>query len=118
MIKEDKIWGTTSLIWKSSNTEVHRIQAVQGGYCSKHLHTSKHNLFFVEHGELMIEVWQSSGIVDKTVLCSGESTSVAPGVYHRFTALQNTDALEVYWIEIDGADITREVPGGFNATRV
>lgn len=111
-MKENKIWGDTALIWTGNNTELHRIKANKGGYCSKHCHKSKWNLFYVESGELAIEVWNDNGVIDKTVLHAGETTAVAPGVYHRFTAVQDTEALEVYWVHLKSDDIVREDVGG------
>jgi mannose-6-phosphate isomerase-like protein (cupin superfamily) len=111
-MKENKIWGETALIWMGNNSEVHRIKVDAGGYCSKHYHKTKFNLFFVESGELVIDVWNDNGIVDKTVLKDGESTAVPPGVFHKFTATKDTQALEVYWVHLKTDDIVREDTGG------
>jgi mannose-6-phosphate isomerase-like protein (cupin superfamily) len=111
-MKENKIWGETTLVWSGNNTETHRINIANGGYCSKHKHDFKYNFFYVEYGVLEIEVWKDVGVVDKTVLLAGESTTVAPGQYHRFTATEETSALEVYWVELKAPDIIREDHGG------
>ena len=111
-MKENKIWGETSLIWTGNNAELHRIKAEKGGYCSKHYHKSKWNLFFVEKGELLIEIWSKNDVIDTTVLKAGEMTAVAPEVYHRFTATEDTEALEVYWVHLKSDDIVRETVGG------
>ena len=111
-MKENKIWGNTSLIWAGNNTEVHRIKIDKGCYCSKHKHESKWNYFFVERGELVIEIWNESGIVDETVLTDGESTSVPPGIYHKFTSVKETEALEIYYVYLKSNDIIRETTGG------
>ena len=111
-MKQNKVWGETSEIWAGNNCEVHLINAKAGGYCSKHLHQHKFNLFHVEHGELQIEIWKTGGLIDKTVLIDGESTVVPPQVFHRFTALNDTKALEIYWVKIESEDIEREDQGG------
>ncbi len=111
-MKESKIWGTTTLVWSGNNTETHKIDIIRGGYCSKHKHDYKYNLFYVEYGSLRVEIWKDDGIIDVTELHDGETTTVSPGQYHRFTALENTSALEVYWVELQNNDIIREDRGG------
>lgn len=117
-MKSGKIWGETERIFGRENVEVHRIAVAMGGYCSKHRHDHKWNLFFVEQGELEIEIWRpKSGLRDTTVLRQGESLAVAPGQFHRFTATQETVAYEIYWVDLDPADIKRESFGGVNKSR-
>lgn len=94
---QGKVWGQTEEIFRKNNVEIHRIFAKKDGFSSKHLHKSKHNMFFVESGKLMVEVWKNDyDLVDSTVISSGESTVARPGEYHRFTALEDTVALEIY----------------------
>jgi len=111
-MKENKIWGETRLIWSGNNTETHQIKIKKGGYCSKHKHLYKYNLFYIDRGKLLIETWKENGIVDETLLIPGESTIVGPGQYHRFKALEQTNALEVYWVDLKEGDIIREDCGG------
>jgi mannose-6-phosphate isomerase-like protein (cupin superfamily) len=112
-MKQAKIWGVTNHIWSGNNVEVHRIDIVQGGFCSKHKHLCKYNLFEVERGELMVEIWRQD-IIEKTVLRPGDTTIVEPGLYHRFMAATNTVALEIYWVTLNEIDIVRENQGGIN----
>ena len=37
---------------------------------------------------------------------------VKPGEYHKFEALEDTIAYEIYWIELNPDDIVRETCGG------
>lgn len=110
-MKQAKVWGVTNHIWTGNNVEVHRIDIVSGGFCSKHKHTHKYNMFEVERGELMIEVWRPD-IVEKTNLKAGDTTIIEPGFYHRFMAKVDTIALEIYWVTLNEIDITRENQGG------
>jgi mannose-6-phosphate isomerase-like protein (cupin superfamily) len=109
--KNGKIWGETSLLFARNNVEVHRIKALAGGSSSKHRHAHKHNGFFVESGRLKVEVWKGYGIVDKTTLGPGESTDIGPGEYHRFTAIEDAVAFEIYWVQLDPCDIERDGVG-------
>lgn len=110
-VLQGKVWGTTQCIFSSSNVEVHRIDARKGGYCSQHCHRGKYNLFYVERGRLKVTVFRGDA-GDDTVLTPGMSTSVAPGERHMFEALDDTVALEIYYVQLDPDDIERYTQGG------
>jgi mannose-6-phosphate isomerase-like protein (cupin superfamily) len=109
---QGKIWGNTECLFDKNNVAVHRIEVNKGYMCSKHYHLHKHNVFYVEKGKLKIEVWQKDyDLVDQTIITDGQSTCVTPGLLHRFSALEDTLALEMYFVELDGEDIIRESCG-------
>ena len=111
---QGKVWGTTSLLFCKNNVEIHRITGKKGGYCSKHKHEHKYNLFFVEKGCLRIKIWKKYGLVDETELIANQICIVDPGDFHMFAVLEDdTIALEVYWVDMDSGDIVREEQGGF-----
>jgi len=114
-VTRGKVWGNTAKLFSLNNVEIHRIEVEKGGYCSKHSHKSKYNLFYVEDGELEIYIYRTDAgeaIRDETVLGAGGSTYVEPGVPHMFKANQRTIAFEIYWVELDERDIRRENVGG------
>jgi quercetin dioxygenase-like cupin family protein len=107
MHKAGKIWGETSELFRCNNVIVSRIKVKKGGCCSRHRHVSKHNYFFVEHGQLSVKVWKKYRLIDETILGPGDSCTVCPGEFHNFAALTDTEALEIYWVEISSEDIDR-----------
>lgn len=112
-MKAGKVWGETFALFDKNNVEIHRIAIKAGGFCSKHKHEHKWNQFFLESGELQIEVWKSEyDLCDITRLRAGETMSVRPGEYHQFIALSDVVAYEIYWVELDSGDISREIVGG------
>lgn len=111
-MKHCKVWGTTEEIVSTSAFEVHRIEIVPGGYCSEHIHKHKYNLFFVEKGSLVVEVYQENELIDKTMLTDGEMTTVAPLEKHKFVAVTDVVAYEIYWTQLDVMDILRFSQGG------
>jgi len=112
---QGKVWGKTSALFEKNNVEIHRIEGKLNGYCSKHKHACKFNMFFVEKGILKIKIWKSYGLVDETVLKQFESTIVKPGEMHQFVVMEDgTVCYEIYWTEIDPTDIQRENVGGVN----
>ena len=113
---QGKVWGSTSILFIKNNVEINRITCEKDGFCSKHKHTSKYNMFFVEKGSLEISVWKNDyDLVDKTILKEHQNCIVSPGEYHAFRCIkEGTIAFEIYWVEIDPNDIERESVGGTN----
>ena len=113
MIVQGKIWGHTSPLFNKNNVEIHRIECKKGGYCSKHKHDHKYNMFFVEEGKVEIDVWKKDyDLVDKTILEKHEICIVDPGEFHLFKVVEDSVVFEIYWVEIDKSDIQRENVGG------
>jgi quercetin dioxygenase-like cupin family protein len=110
--KEGKVWGTTQTLINSPVVEVHRIIINKDGYCSQHTHQSKINAFYVISGELEVQRWKDYGLCDVTTLKAGELSVVPAGEAHRFKAIYRTEALEIYWSELNHDDIQRSSVGG------
>ena len=109
---QGKFWGSTRCFFENSSSEVHYIEANKGGYCSRHYHQNKWNRFIILEGMLKITIYKEGG-EDVTVLTDGMFSDVPPMVEHRFEAMENTKALEVYWTdELDPKDIVRQDVGG------
>lgn len=112
---QGKVWGQTQTLFLKNNVEIHRIEANKGGYCSKHKHEHKYNAFFVERGQLKITIWKNDyDLVDETIISEKEMSIVSPNEYHKFEAIEDTVAYEIYWTTIDTQDIVRESCGGKN----
>lgn len=113
-MKAGKTWGETRLLFRNDNFEVHRIYIKEGGFCSKHLHKHKHNIFYVDKGCLSIDVWKNDyDLIDETFLKDGDIMDVSPGQYHRFEAVNGpVVAYEIYYCEPISGDIVRESVGG------
>lgn len=116
MIRQGKVWGWTKPLYFGNNTEVHEVKIKKDGYCSRHQHKHKANQFYVMSGKLKVIIWKDYGngneLEDVTVLGEGESCVVPPGDDHRFIALEDTHALEIYYVQLDASDIQRVDHGG------
>jgi len=104
---QGKVWGRTELVESNQCFELHRIQIREGGTCSRHYHQTKFNGFYVISGHLLIEIWTDRGI-DELEMREGDWTKIPPGKFHRFKALTDVEALEIYWSEFDPTDIVRD----------
>jgi len=114
-MKTGKVWGETTRIFKCATGSSHFLRIIKGGYCSKHKHEQKTNIFYVIRGRLQISVWNEGvgeNMEDKTVLTSGQKTIVPIGVFHKFEALTNVECVESYEFRFTGEDIVRETIGG------
>lgn len=109
-MKQGKIWGQTEELFNNGVVSVNHLKIKKDGYCSEHRHARKSNLFFVITGNLMVEIWRN-GVKDETVVWAGESTTVPPGVWHRFRALTDVECLEIYEVKLS-EDIERRTEGG------
>lgn len=111
---QGKNWGTTALIHRGNNVEVHYIEIEKGGFCSEHIHQHKFNKFTVLEGELEVKIWKSEKAIDRIVLKQGHELTVAPGEFHQFAAVTFVRAIETYWVELEKDDIVRRTQGGKN----
>ena len=76
-----------------------------------HCHLKKYNLFYVESGELLIEFRNKESVL----LNSNKKLIIEPKVWHRFRALTEVVAYELYWENPDTSeksDIVRLDQGG------
>lgn len=115
--KRSKIWGSTSCLFNKNNVEIHRIEAKKDSFCSVHKHEHKTNIFFVEQGLLKITIYRTDAgkeIKDETLLGPGDMTYVENGLDHKFEAMEDTIAFEIYYLELDQNDIVRKNVGGVN----
>tara|TARA_R110000823_G_scaffold312377_1_gene438983 strand:- start:32 stop:388 length:357 start_codon:yes stop_codon:yes gene_type:complete len=113
MIKEGKVWGQTSPLVQLPLMELHHIYIEKDGYCSKHSHQSKENLFLVISGKLEVKRWKDYDLIDSTFLHKNDIAIVSAGEDHQFYAHEDTEAYEIYWPQqISFSDIVRESVGG------
>lgn len=111
-MKSGKVWGWTIPVFAKNNVEINLIGVFKGARCSRHKHDHKHNLFLVISGWLRVCVEKADyDLTDKTEICGDEITSVAPGQHHWFEGVEETVALEIYWVELDPDDIERDGVG-------
>jgi mannose-6-phosphate isomerase-like protein (cupin superfamily) len=109
---EGKAWGKTEEIFSAGALSIHHLEIQAGGFSSEHRHRAKNNWFYILAGKLAITIWQPSSKADLTVLEVGQSTRIPAGAWHQFKALTDVQALELYWTELDTADIERRSEGG------
>lgn len=109
---QSKFWGETQSIFVGPHSETHFLKIREGGYCSEHKHKKKWNRFFLISGRLKVIIFRENG-EDVTILTHGQFTDVPPGCFHKFEAVEDSQCLEIYWIDsINTCDIERRTEGG------
>jgi len=114
-LKQGKIWGETTEFFRNALVSAHHLNIKNGGYCSKHSHAHKYNLFYVISGRLKISIWHDEEKEDVTIIGAGQSTAVSPGFFHKFEALEDTVCIEVYQVFLEDPDIERKTVGGMRS---
>lgn len=111
-MKSGKVWGTTERVLVTPFCEVHYITAKAGSRCSMHKHEHKTNCFYVLKGHLRIVVEKNDyDLVDVTDLMPHERMEVPPNEFHRFEAVTDVEALEIYYPTPISGDIVRRDHG-------
>lgn len=106
--RQGKVWGDTQLVFAWNSVEAHVIRINDGGFCSRHSHAAKWNRFVVMRGKLAVRLfYHEHGGSDETLLSPGQVTDIPPNVRHEFEALEDTVAMELYWVPLDPHDIER-----------
>src|SRR5262245_46905791 len=104
MRRVDKPWGY-ELIWAHTERYVGKLLHInQGHKLSRQYHRQKDETFFVQQGELQLEVGEAAALRALT-LRPGESLHCPPGTVHRMVALSDVDIIEVSTPELD--DVVR-----------
>jgi len=111
LIAQGKVWGLTTEIYRTATFSAYHLSIDKFGYCSKHKHNRKYNLFYVLSGKLKIIIWRD-GLPDITILGPGQISGVPPDFFHQFEGLENTECIEIYYVFLEDPDIERENQGG------
>ena len=111
--QEEKLWGRNHIIHLDNSFQICHIFINKGGYCSNHFHSHKWNQFYIISGKLVVNTYERDGsIKNMTVLGPTECIKIPPNMNHRFEALEDTQAMEIYWSELSEHDIVRTDIGG------
>lgn len=126
---EDKAWGTTEN-GEMFGVQCSRITIKLGGFCSCHFHERKSNIFIVIEGILRVITYdrESRDAIEFTGnlnvskvpkfityrdLLPSDIITIDAGIAHRFFALTECKALEIYLgDDVDPDDIVRFDEGG------
>jgi mannose-6-phosphate isomerase len=104
MRRVDKPWGY-ELVWAETDRYVGKmLHIAKGQKLSRQYHERKDETFFVQSGEMDLELGQGEAM--RTLrLIAGESFHCAPRTVHRMIAVTDVDVVEVSTPDLD--DVVR-----------
>jgi mannose-6-phosphate isomerase-like protein (cupin superfamily) len=104
MRRVDKPWGH-ELIWAQTDRYVAKVLFIrQGQRLSRQFHRRKDETFFVESGEMSLEIGEGPG-TETIEMKPGDTFHCAPGTVHRMIGRTDVRVFEVSTPEID--DVVR-----------
>lgn len=108
---EQKIWGTSELVYISKSTTVYLLRVKRGGVSSWHYHIGKNNAFHVVSGAFYIRVKKGSNY-NPIYLTAGQDVVVYAGMEncHEFEADEDSVVIETCFNsqgDVDPNDIHR-----------
>jgi len=117
---EEKVWGRVKHVFASPQASVSYLETKKNTRCSIHYHQERANQFIVIEGCIMVERFSDENLfsaLDEHILTENCIYTVPCGVWHRFKALQDSRAIEVYFPGKEGGicrmdDIVRHDVGG------
>lgn len=114
--QEEKLWGMNYIMHIDNIFQACHITIKKGGFCSNHRHTHKWNQFYIISGKLAVELFKEGDKTPYSILYLGpnDSIKVMPGVNHKFHAMEDTEAIEIYSVNVSEEDILREDTGGMS----
>lgn len=101
-----KCWGRNTEIFKNSSTSVNFLELLKGGVCSWHFHRTKHNVFHIISGKVKVKTEHN-----ETILLPGQSLTVLSPMKHQFIAMEDSELIEVMYVQYSADDIVRETQG-------
>lgn len=106
-----KKWGIKIPVFTSQTANVDLLIIEPRGFCSKHKHFQKHNLFYVISGELLVQVQLKDRIAEH-ILTAGKQLLIKSGYFHQFIANTEVMCIEVAFVTLSEDDIYRLDEGG------
>jgi quercetin dioxygenase-like cupin family protein len=91
--KTHKVWGYEQTIVNGAYCGK-RMFLREGFRCSIHHHRLKDETFYVVSGRMLLEVGMDPEILEKIVLETGDRFTLEPGMWHRFTGIEDTTFFE------------------------
>jgi mannose-6-phosphate isomerase len=102
---DEKPWGR-EIVFAANHRFAGKILEVNGGQrMSLHYHQTKHEIFFVQTGRLILWSGPDRDHMERLPLAAGATIDLPPGTLHRIETLEDSVLLEASSPELD--DIVR-----------
>ena len=108
-----KLWGEE--IWIANNSDYcGKVLVLNKGYrCSLHHHKIKHETFYINKGEVLMEF---NG--QEYIMLPGDVQEIKPGDKHRFTGLKDSEIIEFSTHHEDSDSYREELSGKVDLEKI
>jgi len=124
MVKKDqlihfaqKIWGHEEWIANNDKYCGKKLFVRKGHRCSMHHHKIKDETFYLASGKMLLEM-EYEGQKSERILTPGDVQHIKIGLWHRFTALEDSELFEFSTFHMDSDSHRREIGGPIDLARV
>jgi mannose-6-phosphate isomerase len=101
----EKPWGHEIVFARTDHYSGKVLFVRKGEQLSLQFHRKKDEVIYVHKGRIELEIGDPGGALDVEVVAPGKAFRIAPGVVHRWLALEDAVVLEVSTPELD--DVVR-----------
>jgi len=106
----EKAWGHEEWIANNDQYCGKKLVVRKGFRCSMHQHKIKDETFYLESGIMFLEM-EFDGETNSRILTPGDVQHVKVGMWHRFTALEDSELFEFSTFHMDSDSYRREDSG-------
>ncbi|MBU1007919.1 cupin domain-containing protein [Candidatus Dependentiae bacterium] len=106
----EKVWGHEEWIANSETYCGKKLVVRMGFRCSMHQHKVKDETFYLASGRMLLET-EIDGRKSKRLLTPGDVQHITVGMWHRFTALEDSELFEFSTFHMDSDSYRREPSG-------
>lgn len=90
---QKKMWGKEEDIFNNEKYCGKKLHLKEGFRCSIHAHT-KEETFYIDKGFVFMELENSNGEMENSILRTKDIVHILPNKYHRFSGLKNSVIIE------------------------
>ena len=107
----EKAWGHEEWIVNNDKYCGKKLVFKKSHRCSMHYHKIKDETFYLLYGQMLIELEQKDGSIQKRVITPGDIQHITVGLPHRMTALVDSAIIEFSTFHMDSDSYRREIGG-------
>ena len=109
----EKVWGHEEWIVNNDKYCGKKLFVRKGHRCSMHHHKVKDETFYCASGKVYLEM-ERDGVIEVRLLTPGDIQHIEIGLWHRYTALEDSELLEFSTFHSDDDSYRKETSGAID----
>jgi quercetin dioxygenase-like cupin family protein len=106
----DKEWGHEEWIANTAAYCGKKLVFKKGYQCSMHHHKIKDETFYIQSGKVLLET-DFNGQTMSRIMTAGDTAHIVPGMWHRLTAVADTEVIEFSTFHMEEDSYRRTTSG-------